>query len=71
MVWREPPSIDTKSFPEFAQGRQKILPRKPEKGNFTGADFSALTSESYIIAVKEKIEVVWKDIELYKAENGL
>jgi peroxin-6 len=24
--------------------------------NFTGADFSALTSESYMIAVKEKIE---------------
>jgi peroxin-6 len=44
----------------------KLLPP-----NFTGADFSALTSESYIIAVKEKIEVVRRDIELYKTENGL
>mmetsp|Transcript_22970 Transcript_22970/g.35453 ORF Transcript_22970/g.35453 Transcript_22970/m.35453 type:complete len:113 (+) Transcript_22970:2489-2827(+) len=26
--------------------------------NFTGADFSALTSESYMIAVKEKIEAI-------------
>jgi ATP-dependent 26S proteasome regulatory subunit len=24
--------------------------------NFTGADFSALTSESYMIAVKEKVQ---------------
>jgi hypothetical protein len=26
--------------------------------NFTGADFSALTSEAYMIAVKQKIETV-------------
>ena len=26
--------------------------------NFTGADFSALTSEAYMVAVKEKIELL-------------
>jgi SpoVK/Ycf46/Vps4 family AAA+-type ATPase len=39
----------------------KMIPR-----NFTGADFSALTSESYMIAVKQKISQVQKDIESWK-----
>lgn len=34
--------------------------------NFTGADFSALTSEAYMIAVKQRIEVVSAEIETYK-----
>ena len=41
----------------------KLIPR-----NFTGADFSALTSEAYMIAVKQKIEQVQSDITLWKAE---
>ena len=44
----------------------KLLPP-----NFTGADFSALTSEAYMIAVKERIEIVKKEISDYKSENGL
>ena len=39
--------------------------------NFTGADFSALTSESYMIAVKERIETVKQEIEQYKKEHNL
>lgn len=39
--------------------------------NFTGADFSALTSESYMIAVKERIEEVKIEIEQYKRDHGL
>lgn len=34
--------------------------------NFTGADFSALTSEAYMIAVKEKIKLMEKEIEDWK-----
>jgi len=37
--------------------------------NFTGADFSALTTESYMIAAKEKIEKTKKEVELWKADN--
>jgi len=37
--------------------------------NFTGADFSALTTESYMIAAKEKINITKKEVELWKAEN--
>ena len=44
----------------------KMIPR-----NFTGADFSALTSESYMIAVKQKISQVQKDIESWKEKQGL
>lgn len=44
----------------------KMLP-----ANFTGADFSALTSESYMIAVKERIEDVRNEISQYKNEQGL
>ena len=36
--------------------------------NFTGADFSALTSEAYMIAVKNKIEKIEKDIFEWKTE---
>ena len=39
--------------------------------NFTGADFSALTSETYMIAVKEKIERLEKMIAQFKEENGI
>ena len=35
---------------------EEIVKNIPE--NFTGADFSALTTESYMIAVKEKIEKI-------------
>jgi SpoVK/Ycf46/Vps4 family AAA+-type ATPase len=34
--------------------------------NFTGADFSALTSEAYMIAVKERINVVTKEMEEFR-----
>ena len=44
----------------------ELLPR-----NFTGADFSALTSEAYMIAVKRKIEEVQNEIESFKQEKGL
>lgn len=37
--------------------------------NFTGADFSALTSECYMIAVKEKIKNVQVEIAEWKKEN--
>lgn len=36
--------------------------------NFTGADFSALTSQAYMIAVKERITQVEQEIESFKAE---
>lgn len=39
--------------------------------NFTGADFSAMTSESYMLAVKEKIENLEYEIEQYKRDNGI
>lgn len=39
--------------------------------NFTGADFSALTSESYMIAVKERIEEVKLEIDQYKKDQNL
>ena len=34
--------------------------------NFTGADFSALTSEAYMIAAKERIEIVQAEIKAFK-----
>ena len=34
--------------------------------NFTGADFSALTSEAYMIAVKERIETVTEEMEVFR-----
>ena len=37
--------------------------------NFTGADFSALTSESYMIAVKEKIQEVDSEIKTWQEEQ--
>ena len=43
-----------------------MLPR-----NFTGADFSALTSESYMIAVKERISQVQEEIEKFKLDKGI
>ena len=39
--------------------------------NFTGADFSALTSETYMIAVKEKIERLEIMIAQFKQEKGI
>ena len=38
----------------------KVVERIPE--NFTGADFSALTAETYMIAVKEKIQQMEEEI---------
>ena len=31
--------------------------------NFTGADFSALTSEAYMLGVKRKIEIIQNEIK--------
>lgn len=39
--------------------------------NFTGADFSALTTEAYMISVKLRISVVQKEIEQYKLDNNM
>ena len=39
--------------------------------NFTGADFSALTTEAYMIAVKERISVVQQEINVFKVEQGM
>ena len=39
--------------------------------NFTGADFSALTSETYMIAVKQRIEELEQQIEAFKQETGM
>ena len=47
----------------------KIAAKLPP--NFTGADFSALTTEAYMIAVKLRIAVVQNQIEQYKQENGM
>ena len=47
----------------------KVVEHIPE--NFTGADFSALTTESYMIAVKEKIAVMEKEIKDFKIEQGI
>ena len=46
---------------------EEVVERIPE--NFTGADFSALTSESYMIAVKEKIQELEIQIRDFKLEN--
>ncbi|CDW87814.1 aaa atpase domain-containing protein [Stylonychia lemnae] len=46
-----------------------IVQNIPE--NFTGADFSALTTESYMIAVKEKIEDLEVSIKIFKQENNI
>ena len=46
-----------------------IVKNIPE--NFTGADFSALTTESYMIAVKEKIEELEISIEQFKSEQNI
>ncbi|TNV84611.1 hypothetical protein FGO68_gene8789 [Halteria grandinella] len=48
---------------------QEIVSSIPE--NFTGADFSALTSETYMIAVKERIEELECEIEAFKRETGM
>ena len=39
--------------------------------NFTGADFSALTSEAYMIAAKERIEIVQAEIKAFKEQTGM
>ena len=39
--------------------------------NFTGADFSALTSETYMIAVKQRIEDLEAQIQAFKSERGI
>jgi len=39
--------------------------------NFTGADFSALTTETYMIAVKERIEELEVEIAQFKIERGI
>ena len=39
--------------------------------NFTGADFSALTSEAYMIAVKQRIGIVSAEIEAFKKESQM
>lgn len=37
--------------------------------NFTGADFSALTSDAYMIAVKRRIVEVQNEIEIFKTST--
>ena len=39
--------------------------------NFTGADFSALTSEAYMIAVKERITAVQQEIAQFKVDQQM
>ena len=39
--------------------------------NFTGADFSALVTEAYMIAAKQRIEIVSKEIEDFKVQKGM
>ena len=39
--------------------------------NFTGADFGALTTETYMIAVKERINQLEKEIVTFKEETGI
>ena len=39
--------------------------------NFTGADFSALVTEAYMIAAKQRIEIVSKEIEDFKEQKGM
>lgn len=47
----------------------RVVNEIPE--NFTGADFSALTTEAYMIAVKEKIIDLELEIAEYKVENKI
>jgi len=55
----------------FADGVDllEIVKHIPE--NFTGADFSALTAETYMIAVKEKIASLEREIVAFKEERGI
>lgn len=46
----------------------KVAERLPR--NFTGADFGALASETYMHAVHKRIELLEKEIEAYKKDNG-
>jgi len=39
--------------------------------NFTGADFSALTSEAYLLAAKEKIGQLENEIAWYRQSKGI
>lgn len=39
--------------------------------NFTGADFSALVTEAYMIAAKERIEIVNEEIEDFKRQKAM
>ena len=39
--------------------------------NFTGADFSALVSEAYMIAVKERIQSMESEIAEFKIEQKI
>jgi peroxin-6 len=46
---------------------ESVASKIPE--NFTGADFSALTSEAYMIAVKQKIATIQTEIAEWKLLN--
>jgi len=48
---------------------ESIVSQIPE--NFTGADFSALTTESYMIAVKERVQEIESEIESYKIKQNM
>eukprot|EP00347_Sterkiella_histriomuscorum_P006220 403353605 len=48
---------------------EEVVKNIPE--NFTGADFSALTTESYMIAVKEKIQIMEQEITQFKIDNNI
>lgn len=47
----------------------EVVKQIPE--NFTGADFSGLTTETYMIAVKEKIHLMEQEIASYKEANDM
>ena len=47
----------------------KVAERLPQ--NFTGADFGALSSEAYMIAVNQRIQTLETEIQEYKTEQGM
>lgn len=47
----------------------KVAEKLPR--NFTGADFGALASETYMLAVHRRIESLEKEIQQYKVENEI
>mmetsp|Transcript_27946 Transcript_27946/g.26993 ORF Transcript_27946/g.26993 Transcript_27946/m.26993 type:complete len:92 (+) Transcript_27946:430-705(+) len=44
----------------------KLIPR-----NFTGADFNALCTESFMLAAKDKIEIIQLEMKEYQEEQKI